>query len=122
MSDELIVTVLGVALLVELGASLICAWWMRRVYGRRAIESALWDRLVRSQFRVVVANVILGGMVLWTLMARVNPDDSWPEIPRPWGVVSLVISVALLAWGPIEDWWTVRSIVEADISERGEDR
>jgi hypothetical protein len=106
-----IILLLVVLLVVEIAVAMGCAFWMRRRYGRRLVESYLWDRLVHAQIRIIVAGILIGVVAVYGL-TRVPFD--WPPIPPPWGAIAVAVGLYLLLWQPIEDWWTLRKIINGD--------
>jgi len=111
--DALLVIVIA-GLLVEINYAIVCAWRMRQRYGRRMLESLLWDRLVQAEFRTVIAGIAIAVVAIWTLAALVGLLG---PIPRPWGTLGLAAGLALLFWGPIADWYTLRGLERGRIGE-----
>lgn len=113
MTDDPVVFAIVLLLTGEAIVSIGAAVAMRMRYGRRLIDSIIWDRLVASELRTVVASLLILALTLYGLL---RIPFMWPPVPQPWGVLALGVALALLMWGPISDWWMLREI------ERGHDR
>lgn len=102
MMDDPIVLIVVIALSFEMLYALWCANWMRRRYGRRLMHSAVWDRLVEGEMRVVVSCIIILGLVIQGYVVYLLELDQ-PILPRPIGTVLLSVALGLLLYGPIAD-------------------
>ena len=105
--DDPLILALTVLLTAEAALAIWSALRMRRRYGRRLVESVMWDRLIASQFRAVVAGLL---MLVVTLYGLVGFALGWAPLPRPWSALLVSGALALLLWGPISDWWMLKRI------------
>jgi hypothetical protein len=106
-----LLVVVMIGLTIEVVVSLWCAWWMRQRYGASSVQSILWKRLIELHIRTVVAGFLVLIIVLWTISAYVFEHAF---LPRPWGALGLAAALALLFWGPIADWRTLRRLEKGE--------
>lgn len=109
--DDPVVLLAILALLVEIVYALWCAWDMRRQYGRRLIESLLWDRLIAAELRTVIGGLLIGSILVYTLGRRYL---DLPPIPSPWGALGFLAGLMLLFYGPIADRWMLKRIGQGE--------
>jgi len=71
-------------------------------------QSSFLDRLVTRDVRVALAGVVIGGVVIYSLLRYSLPELGLPPILPPFGTIIIGSVLAVLLWGPISDWLTLR--------------
>lgn len=105
---NVLVVLLVVLVLLEIAISIGCALYVRHRYGKHLVRSVLWDRLLASQFRTVVAGMLLYGLAFNSV--AVTFLHLWSPLPRGWSTIILLVGLALLFWGPPADLRMLRSL------------
>lgn len=116
--DTLVIALI-VAFVVELVVAVWCSRQVRAMYAHRRKESILFKKLVARETRIAVAGVVIGVVAVWSIANFVWPPvvDGVeqqgfvvPGIPRPWGIVTIVLCFMALFWGPIDTYRQLRAI------------
>jgi hypothetical protein len=105
---DLITLAVTVALTTEITltayATMRIVQWHLPVRG----QAKFLDRLVARDVRVTAAGLAIGALVIYSLMRFALPGLGLPAILPPWGSALIGIVLAVLLWGPIDDWLTIR--------------
>ena len=107
MTDDTVILIAAILLVLEAIACVLAALGVSRFYHERLVDSLMFRKLRDRDLRIAVASAVIAVIVVYSL---VREPFGWPLIPRPWGSLVIVGAIAVLMWGPIADWWTIRRL------------